>query len=446
MKVCLISLGCDKNLVDSEKMLGRLSDSGYTITDDEEAVDIAVVNTCCFIQDAQKESIETLLRLGERRTGGSLKCLVAVGCLAQRFAEDIRREIPEVDAILGTTAGDRLTEAVESVLSGNSPERYIALTPLDKPAEDRSRRILSTYTGYAYLKIAEGCDKRCTYCVIPSIRGPYRSVPMEALIEEAEKIASAGVKELILVAQETTIYGVDLYGKRMLPELLRRLCRIEGLSWIRILYCYPEEITDELIGVMASEPKIVHYLDMPVQHASDAVLKAMRRRTNRAELTERIAKLRAAMPDITLRTTLISGFPGETEEDHAILADFVRSMRFDRLGVFTYSREAGTPAAAMKPQIKSSVKKSRQRELMLIQQEIAFENARAMKGRVLEAMVEGQLAGEEVYVARTYMDAPDVDGLMFIETGRELVSGEIVRVKVTGSKEYDLTGKLVTDK
>ncbi len=445
MKVCLISLGCDKNLVDSEKMLGRLSDSGYTITDDEEAADIAVVNTCCFIQDAQKESIETLLRLGERRTAGSLKCLVAVGCLAQRFAEDIRREIPEVDAILGTTAGDRLTEAVESVLSGKNPEKYIALTPLDKPAEDRSRRILSTYTGYAYLKIAEGCDKRCTYCVIPSIRGPYRSVPMDALIGEAEKIASEGVKELILVAQETTIYGVDLYGKRMLPELLRRLCGIEGLSWIRILYCYPEEITDELIGVMASEPKIVHYLDMPVQHASDAVLKAMGRRTNRAELTERIAKLRGAMPDITLRTTLISGFPGETEEDHAILADFVRSMRFDRLGVFTYSREAGTPAAAMKPQIKASVKKSRQRELMLIQQEIAFENARAMKGRVLEAMVEGQLAGEQVYVARTYMDAPDVDGLMFIETGRELVSGEIVKVKVTGSKEYDLTGKLVTD-
>lgn len=462
MKILFISLGCDKNLVDTEMMLGMLAEKGHCFTDDEEQAEAVVINTCCFIGDAKEESINTILQMAERRNSGQLKALIVTGCLAQRYREQIQQEIPEVDAILGTMAIDRVTEAIDEVVSasgkaqddggadggeeGTEPEteacHFRHITDPDSPLVYGRHRSITTGGHYAYMKIAEGCDKRCTYCIIPYVRGGYRSVPMEALVQEAGELAEKGVRELILVAQETTVYGRDLYGKKMLPELLRRLCAIPGIYWIRLLYCYPEEITEELIQVIREEPKICHYLDMPIQHASDRILRRMGRRTNQAELRERIARLREQIPDICLRTTLISGFPGETREDHIELYNFADEMEFDRLGVFTYSQEEGTPAAEMEDQVPEEVKKERQAELMELQQEIAFEKAELMKGKTLTAMIEGKLEDENAYVARTYMDAPGVDGLLFINTGRELLTGDFVRVRITGFCEYDLIGEL----
>lgn len=476
MNIYFVTLGCDKNLVDSEKMLGILSQRGYNFTEDLEAADIAVVNTCCFIKDAQKESVGSILDLADRKKDGKLKALIVTGCLAQRYREDILKEVPEVDAVLGTTSLPEIADVVTEILEkdgktgksspGSAPSPaaakaagtsdgtagIVSLTPLSRPVHGGEKRVLSTGTCTEYLKIAEGCSKRCTYCVIPDVRGPYRSVPMDELLEEAGTLASQGVKELILVAQETTLYGIDLYGKKMLPELLRKLCRIDGYRWIRILYCYPEEITDELIDVMASEPKILHYIDMPIQHASDDILRKMGRKTNRKELEERIAAIRAKIPDVCLRTTLISGFPTETETDHRHLLAFVRKEKFDRLGDFTYSKEDGTPAAKMKPQVKASEKKRRRAEIMEAQQKIAFAKARRMKGRNLTALIEGRLTeeamdssdfdGRNVYVARTYMDAPEVDGMLFLPSDYELMSGDFVNVKITGSRGYDLIGEV----
>ncbi len=440
MKILFVSLGCDKNLVDSERMLGLLEGRGYEFTDDESEADIAVVNTCCFINDAKEESIHTLLQLGDLRSAGKLKALIAAGCLAQRYQEEIQREIPEVDAVLGTTAIDSIVSAVEEVLAGRGQNHYNDLNA--RPLAG-GKRIVTTGGHFAYLKIAEGCDKCCTYCIIPRVRGKYRSVPMEELLAEAEELAEAGVKELILVAQETTLYGADLYGEKRLPRLLHELAQINGIRWIRILYCYPEEITDELIDAIASEPKVCHYLDIPIQHASDPVLKRMGRRTNEEELRAGIGRLRERIPDICLRTTLISGFPGETQEDHEKLYRFVNEMEFDRLGVFTYSQEEGTPAAEMDGQIEESVKEERRQELMELQQAIAFERAEDMVGRVLTVMVEGKVADEETYVARTYRDAPNVDGYLFINTSANLMTGDFAKVLVTGSNEYDLMGELV---
>ena len=440
MKVLFISLGCDKNLVDSEEMLSAVSSqSGLALTDDIEEADAAVVNTCCFIHDAKKESVDQILGLAQLRREGQIRALVVTGCLAQRYAGDILREIPEVDAVVGTTARDAVPGIIRDILSGRPPAERAFLEPLDRPVR-ADERILSTGGHTAYLRIAEGCDKRCTYCVIPSIRGPYRSVPMEQLLAQAAGLAAGGVKELIVIAQETTIYGIDLYGEKRLPELLRGLCAIEGIRWIRLLYCYPEEITDELIAVIRDEDKVLPYLDMPIQHASDQILRRMGRRTNRRELTALVRRLREEVPGICLRTTLITGFPGETDEDHAVLMSFVRRMKFDRLGVFTYSREEGTPAAKMKPQVPSRVKKARQKELMLLQQQIAFRQAAKMKGRVVTAFIEGRLADEDVYAARTYKDAPGVDGLVFIESDNEYMSGDMVDVRITGSQDYDLVG------
>ena len=448
MKILFVSLGCDKNLVDSEEMLGDLTQAGYEITDDEEAAEAAVINTCCFINDAKKESIESILELARRRTDGQLRALIVTGCLAQRYSQDILREIPEVDAVIGTTAQDTLLQTLEEVLGRDEAgsgrqEKDRALVRLDDlrrlPRTD-AKRVLTTANGYGYLRIAEGCDKHCTYCVIPSIRGSYRSIPMENVLETAEQLAGQGVRELILVAQETTLYGTDLYGRKMLPELLHKLAQIEQIRWIRLLYCYPEEITPELVQTMKEEPKVLHYIDMPIQHASDSILKRMGRRTDRKELEEIVSLLRKEIPDICIRTTLITGFPGEVEKDHKTLLSFVRRMKFERLGVFAYSREEGTPAAKMPAQIPAPVKKKRRKELMLLQQEIAFKKARRMKGRTVEAIVEGRIVGEDVYTARTYMDAPGVDGTLFIETRRELMSGDFVRVKITGSDEYDLIG------
>ncbi len=439
MQILFVSLGCDKNLVDTEMMLGQLAQKGYTFTDDEETADVAVVNSCCFINDAKEESINTILQLAELKNSGRLQALIVCGCLAQRYQDEIKTEIPEVDAILGTTAIDEIVETVEAVLAGKREDH---LEDINRPCVYGMPRSVTTGGHFAYLKIAEGCNKRCTYCVIPSVRGSFRSVPMESLVTEAKKLVEGGAKELILVAQETTLYGIDLYGEKMLPELLRKLALIDGLIWIRLLYCYPEEITDELIEVMKQEKKVCHYLDMPIQHASDRILTKMGRRTRREELEATIAKLREQVPDICLRTTLISGFPGETEKDHEELLDFVNMMEFDRLGVFPYSQEENTPAAQMPDQVEEEIKLRRQAEIMELQQDIAFDKAESLVGVTLTAMVEGKVADENAYVARTYRDAPNVDGYLFINTCRELMTGDFVEVRVTGSFEYDLIGEL----
>ena len=440
MNILFVSLGCDKNLVDSEMMLGLLAKKGYDFTDNETEADVIVVNTCCFIGDAKEESVNTLLEMSEYRKSGRCRALIVTGCLAERYRQEILDEIPEVDAVLGTASYDSITEAVDQALGGRHMLRCEDTGRLVLPD---AKRILTTGGHYAHLKIAEGCDKHCTYCIIPHLRGPYRSVPMERLIEEAEELAGQGVKELILVAQETTLYGKDLYGEKSLHRLVKELCKIRGIQWIRILYCYPEEITDELIQVMKEEKKVCHYLDLPIQHASDAVLKRMGRRTTKMELIHIVTKLREQIPDICLRTTLITGFPGETQEQHEELLDFVDEMEFDRLGVFTYSPEEGTPAAEMDGQIDQEVKEERQAELMELQQEVAFDKAEEMTGREMLVMIEGKVADENAYVGRTYRDAPNVDGLIFINTDEELVSGDFVRVKVTGALDYDLIGGLV---
>ena len=440
MKILFISLGCDKNLVDTEVMLGLLASRGYEMTDDETQADIIVINTCCFIHDAKEESIQNILDMAEYKKEGKVKALIVTGCLAERYRQEILDEIPEVDEVLGTTAYDKILDAVDQALEG---KHSVILSDLDALPLPETKRLVTTGGHFAYLKIAEGCDKHCTYCIIPKIRGNFRSVPMERLIQEAQELADQGVKELILVAQETTLYGKDLYGEKSLHRLLRELCRISGIRWIRILYCYPEEITDELIQVMKEEEKVCNYLDLPIQHASDEILKRMGRRTTKQELKDIIGKLRREILDICLRTTLITGFPGETEEQHEELAEFVDEMEFDRLGVFTYSPEEGTPAASMPDQIDEEVKEERQAELMELQQEIAFDNAESMIGREVLVMIEGKVADENAYVGRTYRDAPNVDGLIFINTDEELLSGDFARVKVTGALEYDLIGELV---
>lgn len=440
MKILFISLGCDKNLVDTEVMLGLLASRRYEMTDDESEADIIIINTCCFIHDAKEESIQNILEMAEHKKEGHLRALIVTGCLAQRYQKEIQEEIPEVDVVLGTTAYDQILDAVDAALSGKAEVRLSDLQAL--PAVEEKRQV-TTGGHFAYLKIAEGCDKHCTYCIIPKLRGNFRSVPMERLLQEAEELAEGGVKELILIAQETTLYGQDIYGEKRLPLLLQNLCRIKGLRWIRVLYCYPEEITDELIKVMKEEPKVCHYLDLPIQHANDEILKRMGRHTTRQELTELICRLRREIPDICLRTTLITGFPGETEEQHEELLEFVDEMEFDRLGVFPYSPEEGTPAEQMPDQITEEVKQDRHADLMELQQEIAFENAEAMVGKDVLVMIEGQVSGENVYVGRTYRDAPGVDGLIFVDTEEELVSGDFARVKVTGALEYDLIGGLV---
>lgn len=439
MKILFVSLGCDKNLVDTEMMLGMLQEKGYTFTDDETQAEVVVVNTCCFIGDAKEESINTLLEMAQLKENGRLKALIAAGCLAQRYREEIQTEIPQVDAIVGTTAIEEIVAAVEEAIKGRGG---VYLRDTNQPPATDKKRIVTTGGHFAYLKIAEGCDKHCTYCIIPKVRGRYRSVPMEKLVAEAEALAQGGVKELILVAQETTLYGVDLYGKKSLPGLLQELARISGIYWIRILYCYPEEITEELIEVMAKEPKVCHYLDIPIQHASDRVLQRMGRRTSQADLRTQITRLRREIPDICLRTTLISGFPGETQEDFEQLYRFVNEMEFDRLGVFPYSQEEDTPAAVMPQQLEEEVKEARRDELMELQQEIAFEKAQEMIGRVLTVMIEGKVADEDVYVARTYRDAPNVDGYLFVNSTSNFVTGDFVKVLVTDANEYDLIGEV----
>ena len=440
MKILFISLGCDKNLVDTEVMLGMLASRGYEMTNDEQEADIIVINTCCFIHDAKEESIQNILEMAEYKKNGSAKALIVTGCMAERYRQEILDEIPEVDEVLGTTAYDRILDAVDAALAG---QHEVMTADLDAIPLPETKRLVTTGGHFAYLKIAEGCDKHCTYCIIPKIRGNFRSVPMERLLKEAQDLAEQGVKELILVAQETTLYGKDLYGEKSLPKLLRGLCKISGIRWIRILYCYPEEITDELIQVMKEEPKICHYLDLPIQHANDTILKRMGRRTSKQELINIVQKLRKEIPDICLRTTLITGFPGETQEQHEEVMEFIDTLEFDRLGAFTYSPEEDTPAATFEDQIDEEVKEDRQADIMELQQEIAFDKAEDMIGREVLVMIEGKVADENAYVGRTYRDAPNVDGLIFINTDVELISGDFAKVKVTGALDYDLIGELM---
>ena len=459
--VLFVSLGCDKNLVDSEKMLGLLNEAGYRVAQEESEADAIVVNTCCFIHDAKEESVETILEMAEWKKKGRLKALIVTGCMAQRYQDEIQQEIPEVDAVIGTTGYTEIVPILDEILAEilaeaeASQEEAAVEEPKEKsfvnccpsidllPASLADKRVVTTGGYTAYLKIAEGCNKRCTYCIIPYIRGHYRSFPMEDLLEEARKLAEGGVKELILIAQETTVYGMDCYGRKALPELLTRLCEIEGIEWIRILYCYPEEITDELIAVMKKEKKICHYLDIPIQHSEDTILKRMGRRTNRAELVSLVEKLRKEIPDIILRTTLITGFPGETEEEFKNMVDFVDSMEFDRLGVFPYSAEEGTKAAEMDGQITEEVKESRRDEIMALQQEISADKAASRIDDEMSVLIEGYLYEDDIYIGRTYMDAPKVDGNVFVRAEEELISGDIVPVRITGANEYDLMGDVI---
>ncbi len=439
MKILFISLGCDKNLADSEEMLGLLTARGHEIVDDETQADAIVINTCCFIKDAKEESVETILEMAEYKKTGSCHALVVTGCMAQRYQKEIIEEVPEVDAVLGTTSYGDIVKALEEAVAGNHFEEF---RDIDYLPDTGSKRVLTTGGHFGYLKIAEGCDKHCTYCIIPKLRGKFRSVPMERLIAQAEDMAEQGVKELILVAQETTVYGKDLYGKKSLHILLKKLCEIKGIRWIRVLYCYPEEIYDELIETIRDEKKICHYLDIPIQHASDRILKRMGRRTSKQELIDIVGKLRKEIPDIVLRTTLITGFPGETEEDHEELKAFVDEMEFDRLGVFTYSPEENTPAAEMADQVPEEVKEERRDELMELQQEISYDKGQDRIGQELLVMIEGKVADESAYIGRTYGDAPKVDGYIFVQTGELLMTGDFAKVRVTGALEYDLIGVL----
>lgn len=440
MKILFVSLGCDKNLVDSEVMLGLLRERGHEITNDERQAEVIVVNTCSFIHDAREESIETILEMADMKKTGVCRLLIVAGCLAEKYREEILDELPEVDGVIGTTAYDKVCDVIDRSLQG---ERVRAFESIDRLPLIKTKRVMTTGGYSSYLKIGEGCDKHCTYCIIPKLRGNYRSVPMEYVLEDARMLAASGVTELNIVAQETTTWGKDIYGEKRLHELLEALCRIDGIQWIRLLYCYPEEITDELIEVIRREPKICHYLDIPIQHSSDRILKRMGRRTSRKELEEVIEKLRREIPDIALRTTLISGFPGETEEDQEDLKSFVQTIKFDRLGVFTYSPEDGTPAAAMEDQIPEETKAERRGELMALQQKISEEKTGNMVGRVLKVLVEGRIPEEDVYVGRTYRDAPDVDGYVFLNAEEEIISGDFVTAKITGADAYDLTGEVL---
>lgn len=439
MKILFVSLGCDKNLVDSEMMIGMIQEKGFEVTDDENEAEVVVINTCCFINDAKQESIDTILQMAELKKSGQVKALLVTGCLAQRYKEEIQKEIPEVDEILGTSAFDQIAEAIEEVLKGLGHNHFEDIN--GKPISGKKRSI-TTGGHYAYLKIAEGCDKHCTYCIIPKVRGNYRSVEMDVLVNEAKQLALSGVKELILVAQETTVYGKDIYGKKCLPDLLKKLAEIDGIVFIRLLYCYPEEITDELIDVMKSEQKICHYLDMPIQHASDTILKRMGRKTNQQDIRNIVTKLRQEIPDICLRTTLITGFPRESVDDHKELVKFVKEMQFDRLGVFTYSPEEDTVAAKMKGQILPFIKERRKNEIMKIQQKIAFRKAEETIGKKVTALIEGKLVEDNIFIGRTYKDAPNVDGYVFVHSDRELVTGDVVTVRIIESNEYDLIGEI----
>ena len=440
IKIAFISLGCDKNLVDSEKMLSGLIEKGYEITDEPAEADAVIINTCCFIHDAKQESINTILETARLKSEGKLRFLIVTGCLATRYAEEISRELPEVDAILSSSASDELDHVLNDLFRGFLSDKIVSKDSDVEPKLSKFR-MHNSLKNYAYIKIADGCDKHCTYCVIPSIKGKYRSFPFEDIISEAEDAVKKGKNEIILVAQETTLYGLDIYGKKRLGELLYGLNRIEGLEWIRLMYCYPEEIDDGLIEAIQSCDKVCKYIDMPIQHISDNILKKMGRRTSGSDIKNIINKLRKSVPDIVIRTSLITGFPGETEEDHKELLEFIKEYRLERVGVFTYSKEEGTPASGMKPQVLKKIKEQRRKELMLAQQEVVFSNNKKLIGTVQKVVVEGRIPEEDIYVARTYMDAPDVDGYCFVETSNDHILGALIDVNIVNSSGYDLIAR-----
>lgn len=450
MKIFFVSLGCDKNLVDSEQMLALLLRDGHTITDDESEADVIVINTCCFIGDAKEESIEAILEYAKYKES-NCKALIVAGCLATRYKDEILEEIPEIDAIIGTTSTDKIVEAIDSALKGQETKIFDDINRLPMIEE---KRVTSTGGYYEYLKISEGCDKHCTYCIIPKVRGNYRSYPMDYIVKQAEQLSESGVKELILVGQEVTMYGVDLHkgrgkGKKRLAELISKLAKVEGIEWIRLLYCYPEEIDNDLIEAMRTEPKVVRYIDMPVQHVSDSILHMMGRNMTESKILKTIKKLRNAMPDICIRTTLITGFPGETEYDFNVLKDFVNEQYIDRLGIFTYSEEEGTPAAKFTQKVPEEVKQQRKDALMALQQEVSKKINKGFVGQKMTVIIDGYLPEDDVYVARSYRDAPNVDGNVFItlneNDSRELMSGTFLDVVITDSSEYDLIAKTVQD-
>ncbi len=440
IKILFVSLGCDKNLVDSETMIGLLQDKGYEITNEEKDADVVIINSCCFIGDAKEESIETIIELGKLKETGRLKALIVTGCLAQRYKDEILKELPEVDAIIGTMSIESIGEAVDASLKEKGYSHFEDIDYLPK-IYDKRAIASGSYTGY--LKIAEGCNKRCTYCVIPSVRGSYRSIPMEAVMAQAVHLVNNGVRELCLVAQETTLYGLDLYGRKSLPKLLQMLSSIEDLKWIRLLYCYPEEITDELILEIKSNPKVCHYIDMPIQHCENAVLKRMGRATTKEEILERISYIRKEIPDIVLRTSLIAGFPGETKEEHEALMEFVDEVEFNRLGVFTYSLEEDTPAASFDNQVPEEVKEQWRAEIMELQQEVSYDRNASMVGQCMEVIVDGYVYKDDMYMCRSYMDAPDIDGMVFVHSEEELVTGDFIKVKIVDFNEYDLIGERI---
>lgn len=442
MNILFVSLGCDKNLVDSEVMLSLLRSHGYNITNEEQEADVAVVNTCCFIHDAKEESIQTILELAQLKQTGRLKALVVTGCLAQRYKDEIQTEIPEVDAIMGASNLDDIVEVVEESVKQHSG-KLIRLRDLNYLPKNLTDRVVTTGNAYAYLKIAEGCNKRCTYCIIPYLRGNYRSIPMEEILDTARKLAANGYQELILVAQETTVYGVDLYQEKRLPMLLREISKIDGIRWLRLLYCYPEEITEELIREMAENEKICHYIDIPIQHCNDEILKAMGRRTSKEQIRKVVEQLREAMPDIAIRTTLITGFPGESTKQHEEMLAFIDEMEFERLGAFTYSPEEGTKAAEYPDQIEEETKKQWLDDIMTLQQEVSYDNNQEMIGRELIVLIEGYLYEEDIYIGRSYREAPGVDGYIFVSAEEEIVSGEYVPVRITEANEYDLIGEVI---
>lgn len=439
IQILFVSLGCDKNLVDSEVMLGLLQDKGYSITNEEKEADVAVINTCCFIHDAKEESIENIIEIGKLKQTAKLKALIVTGCLAQRYKDEIHKELPEVDAILGTTSTESIVEAVEEVLKGKGYDHF---EDIDYLPPSHEKRVITSGTYMGYLKIAEGCNKRCTYCIIPKVRGSFRSVPMEDLVAQARYLVSNGITEICLVAQETTLYGVDLYGEKRLPELLRKLSEIEDLEWIRLLYCYPEEITKELIAEIRDNPKVCHYIDMPLQHCENDVLRRMGRRTTKEEIKQTIEYIRSEIPDIVLRTSLITGFPGETQEEHDALLEFIDEVEFNRLGVFTYSPEEDTPAASFENQVEESVKEQWRDEIMELQQEISYDLNSTMVGKTLKVIVEGYLYKDQMYMCRSYMDAPDIDGCVFVASEDELLTGDFIEVTITDFNEYDLIGEI----
>lgn len=448
MNILMVSLGCDKNLCDSEAMLGLLAKHNYNITNDEQEADAIIVNTCSFIKDAMEESVNTVLEMAKLKQQ-NLKYLIVTGCMAQRFKDEIFDEIPEIDACLGTSSFDKILDVIEELKARDGiedAEEISVYDDIDRLATiTESNKVITSGTFMGYLKIAEGCDKFCTYCVIPHIRGHYRSVPMEQLLKEAEYMASQGIEELVLVAQETTCYGKDLYGEKRLHVLVRELAKIDGTKWIRLMYCYPEEIYDELIDCFKEEPKLLHYIDMPMQHSEDAILKRMGRRTDRASIEAVIGKLREAAPDIAIRTSLIAGFPGETQEEHEALMAFLDEQELDRVGVFTYSREDGTPAATFENQIDEETAEQWRNEIMELQQEISLDKNETFVGKIMQVIIEGYSSDDDVYVGRTYRDAPGVDGLVFVNCDYELMSGQIVDVRINEVGPYDMIGGIVDE-